>query len=135
MSRTGEVTGSPAARPVTYVERVSSHQTSFIDVLDRVLDKGMVIDGWWRFSIGGIDLVSVEARVVVASIHTYVHFSDAVAEAKLVARTLGEASSEHALAESLVATRRPPPRARGSTPPAGARSSSVATHLRRRPRR
>ena len=42
--------------------------TSLIDVLDRVLDKGIVIDAWVRVSLVGIDLITVEARVVVASI-------------------------------------------------------------------
>jgi hypothetical protein len=44
---------------------------SIIDVLDHVLDKGIVIDAWVNVSIVGIDLVTVEARVVVASIETY----------------------------------------------------------------
>src|SRR3954454_14389637 len=52
------------------VERVSGG-SSLIDVLDRVLDKGVVIDSWVRISLGGIDLITVEARVVVASIDTY----------------------------------------------------------------
>ena len=40
--------------------------TSLIDVLDRVLDKGIVIDAWVRISLVGIDLITIEARVVVA---------------------------------------------------------------------
>ncbi len=52
------------------VERVSGG-SSLIDVLDRVLDKGIVIDAWVRISLVGIDLITVEARVVVASIDTY----------------------------------------------------------------
>ena len=48
------------------VERASGG-TSLIDVLDRVLDKGIVIDAWVRVSLVGIDLLTVEARVVVAS--------------------------------------------------------------------
>jgi hypothetical protein len=51
-------------------------QISTIDVLDRVLDKGIVIDAWVRMSLAGIDLMSMEARVVVASIDTYVRFSE-----------------------------------------------------------
>ncbi len=47
--------------------------TSVLDVLDRVLDKGIVIDAWMRVSVMGIDLITVEARVVVASIETYQH--------------------------------------------------------------
>jgi hypothetical protein len=54
--------------------------TSVIDVLDRVLDKGIVIDAWVRVSLVGIDLITVEARVVVASIKTYLEYATAVAE-------------------------------------------------------
>jgi hypothetical protein len=49
-----------------------------IDVLDRVLDKGIVIDGWARMSVVGIDLLTVEVKVVVASIDTYLRYSDAL---------------------------------------------------------
>jgi hypothetical protein len=59
------------------VER-STGGTSLIDVLDRVLDKGIVIDAWVRVSLVGIDLITVEARVVVASIDTYIKYSEAV---------------------------------------------------------
>jgi len=59
------------------VERTPSG-SSLIDVLDRVLDKGIVIDAWVRVSLVGIDLVTVEARVVVASIYTYLKYSEAV---------------------------------------------------------
>jgi hypothetical protein len=51
---------------------------SLVDVLDRVLDKGIVIDAWVRVSLVGIDLLSVEARVVVASIDTYLRYADAI---------------------------------------------------------
>ena len=61
------------------IERASCN-SSFIDVLDRVLDKGIVIDAWVRVSLVGIDLVTVEARVVVASIATYFAHADAIAE-------------------------------------------------------
>jgi gas vesicle structural protein len=53
---------------------------SLIDVLDRVLDKGIVIDAWVRVSLVGIDLITVEARVVVASIDTYLKYSEAVGQ-------------------------------------------------------
>ena len=55
-----------------------SPETSVIDVLDHVLDKGIVIDAWVRLSLVGIDLVTVEARVVVASIDTYLQYANAV---------------------------------------------------------
>ena len=61
------------------VERTSGG-SSLIDVLDRVLDKGIVIDAWVRVSLVGIDLITVEARVVVASIDTYIKYSEAVSQ-------------------------------------------------------
>ncbi len=59
------------------VERATAG-ASLIDVLDRVLDKGIVIDAWVRVSLVGIDLLAVEARVVVASIDTYLKYAEAV---------------------------------------------------------
>jgi hypothetical protein len=72
------------------VERQHSG-TSLIDVLDRVLDKGIVIDAWVRVSVVGIDLITVEARVVVASIETYLRYSEAVSTATSAARPAFEA--------------------------------------------
>jgi gas vesicle structural protein len=63
------------------VERTSG-TSSLVDVLDRVLDKGIVIDAWVRVSLVGIELVTVEARVVVASIATYLGYSDALSDLK-----------------------------------------------------
>src|SRR5574337_1685960 len=76
------------------VERISGG-SSLIDVLDRVLDKGIVIDAWVRISLVGIDLITVEARVVVASIDTYLKYADAVGLTGLVSRPiLGPAAEE-----------------------------------------
>jgi gas vesicle structural protein len=61
------------------VERAAGG-ASLIDVLDRVLDKGIVIDAWVRVSLVGIDLITVEARIVVASIETYLKYSEAVGQ-------------------------------------------------------
>ena len=46
-------------------------ESSYIDAIDRVLDKGIVIDAWMRASVGGIDLITIEAHLFVASIDTY----------------------------------------------------------------
>jgi hypothetical protein len=84
------------------VERASGG-TSLIDVLDRVLDKGIVIDAWVRVSIVGIDLLTVEARVVVASIDTYIKYSEAVGQVSTVSRPpleAARASAEELLAEN-----------------------------------
>jgi hypothetical protein len=69
--------------------------TSLIDVLDRVLDKGIVIDAWVRVSLVGIDLITVEARVVVASIDTYLKYSEAVGQVGPMSRPQGEVSAAH----------------------------------------
>ena len=82
------------------VERAAGG-TSLIDVLDRVLDKGIVIDAWVRVSLVGIDLITVEARVVVASIDTYLKYADAVGLTGLVARPqLGAEEEEVAIVET-----------------------------------
>jgi len=60
--------------------------TSLIDVLDRVLDKGIVIDAWVRISLVGIDLITIEARVVVASIDTYLKYAEAVGLTPAISR-------------------------------------------------
>jgi hypothetical protein len=67
------------------VERAAAG-SSLIDVLDRVLDKGIVIDAYVRVSLVGIDLVSVEARIVVASVETYLKYAEAIGVTGFVAR-------------------------------------------------
>lgn len=69
------------------VERAAAG-SSLIDVLDRVLDKGIVIDAYVRVSLVGIDLVSVEARIVVASVETYLKFADALGITGFASRPL-----------------------------------------------
>src|SRR5918911_1120727 len=48
------------------------------DVLDLILDKGLVIDIYLRVSLVGIELLTVDARIVVASVDTYLRFAEAV---------------------------------------------------------
>jgi gas vesicle structural protein len=85
------------------VERASGG-SSLIDVLDRVLDKGIVIDAWVRVSLVGIDLITVEARVVVASIDTYLKYSEAVSQSQAMAapapRTIDVKAHDALLAEN-----------------------------------
>jgi len=45
--------------------------SSLAEVLDRILDKGIVVDLWARVSLVGIELLTIEARVVVASVDTF----------------------------------------------------------------
>jgi hypothetical protein len=82
------------------VERTTGG-TSLIDVLDRVLDKGIVIDAWVRVSLVGIDLITVEARVVVASIDTYLKYSEAVGTMPPIARPVEARPSEAVMAENV----------------------------------
>jgi hypothetical protein len=84
------------------VERAAGG-TSVVDILDRVLDKGIVIDAWVRVSLVGIDLLTVEARVVVASIETYLKYSEAVGQVAVASRPAIEAArtQEALLAENV----------------------------------
>ena len=79
--------------------------TSLVDVLDRVLDKGIVIDAWVRVSLVGIDLITVEARVVVASIDTYLKYSEAVGQVAAVSKPAVEAARQEAMLAENAALR------------------------------
>ncbi|BAZ26415.1 gas vesicle protein GvpA [Kalymmatonema gypsitolerans NIES-4073] len=59
------------------VETVNS-SSSLAEVIDRILDKGVVIDVWVRVSLVGIELLVVEARIVLASVETYLRYAQAV---------------------------------------------------------
>jgi hypothetical protein len=62
---------------------------SLIDVLDRVLDKGIVIDTWARVSLVGLDMVTIESRVMVASFDTYLSYSEPLRRLPAVAGPRG----------------------------------------------
>lgn len=53
---------------------------SLAEVLDRILDKGIVIDIWARVSVVGIEILTVEARVVAASVDTFIHYAEQIAK-------------------------------------------------------
>ncbi|WP_433515488.1 gas vesicle protein GvpJ [Nonomuraea sp. CA-143628] len=48
------------------------------DVIDTILDKGLVIDAYVRVSLVGIELLTIDARIVVASVDTYLRYAEAV---------------------------------------------------------
>jgi hypothetical protein len=48
------------------------------DVVDLILDKGLVIDAYVRIAVIGIELVTIDARIVIASVDTYLRFAEAV---------------------------------------------------------
>lgn len=49
--------------------------SSLAEVLDRILNKGIVVDLWARISFVGIETVTVEARIVVGSVDTFLHYA------------------------------------------------------------
>lgn len=65
--QTGSTALSRAPRP-----------SSLADVLDLILDKGLVVDAYVRVSLAGIELLTIDARIVVASVDTYLRFAEAV---------------------------------------------------------
>jgi len=52
--------------------------SSLAEVIDRILDKGLVVDAWVRVSLVGIELLAIEARVVVAGVDTWLKYAEAV---------------------------------------------------------
>ena len=60
-----------------YLQRAPS-PSGLADVLDVILDKGLVIDAYVRVSVIGIEVLTIDARIVVASVDTYLRFAEAV---------------------------------------------------------
>jgi hypothetical protein len=56
----------------------STDSSSLAEVVDRILDKGIMIDAWVKVSQVGIELITIEARIVVASVETYLKYAEAV---------------------------------------------------------
>ena len=66
----------PHAAPSGYLERPKP--SGLADVIDIILDKGLVIDAYVRVSLIGIEILTVDARIVIASVDTYLRFAEAV---------------------------------------------------------
>jgi hypothetical protein len=60
-----------------YLQRAPS-PSGLADVIDVILDKGLVIDAYVRVSVIGIELLTIDARIVIASVDTYLRFAEAV---------------------------------------------------------
>jgi gas vesicle structural protein len=60
-----------------YLQRAPS-PSGLVDVIDVILDKGLVIDAYVRVSVIGIEVLTVDARIVIASVDTYLRFAEAV---------------------------------------------------------
>lgn len=52
--------------------------SSLVEVVDRILDKGIVIDAWARVSLVGIELLAIEARAVLAGVETFLKYAEAI---------------------------------------------------------
>ena len=65
-----------AASPRGYLERPKP--SGLADVIDVILDKGLVIDAFVRVSLIGIEILTIDARIVIASVDTYLRFAQAV---------------------------------------------------------
>jgi gas vesicle structural protein len=66
----------PAAHPTGSVARRPA-SGSLAEVIDIILDKGLVLDVYARVSLVGIELLTIDVRVVIASVDTYLHFAEA----------------------------------------------------------
>jgi gas vesicle structural protein len=60
-----------------YLQRAPS-PSGLADVVDLILDKGLVIDAYVRIAAVGIELITIDARIVIASVDTYLRFAEAV---------------------------------------------------------
>jgi hypothetical protein len=60
-----------------YVERAGGGSSSLADVVELILDRGLVIDVFVRVSLVGIEIITIDARIVVASVDTYLRFAEA----------------------------------------------------------
>jgi gas vesicle structural protein len=58
--------------------QTSMASSGLAEVLDRILDKGLVLDAWVRVSLLGLEILTVEARVVIASVETYLKYAEAI---------------------------------------------------------
>jgi hypothetical protein len=77
------VTVASASRPGSgYLARPGGG--SLAEVIDIILDKGLVIDAYVRVSLLGIELLTIDARIVIASVDTYLRFAEAVNRLDLV---------------------------------------------------
>jgi len=56
----------------------SMASSSLAEVVDRILDKGVVVDAWVRVSLVGIEILAIEARVTVAGVDTFLKYAEAV---------------------------------------------------------
>lgn len=72
---------------IRYAMSARPQASSLAEVLDRILDKGLVIDVWARISVVGIEILTVEARVVAASVDTFLHYAQSISQVEMASQT------------------------------------------------
>jgi gas vesicle structural protein len=77
-----------AATPRGYLER--PRPSGLADVIDVILDKGIVIDAYVRVALIGIEILTIDARIVIASVDTYLRFAEAVNRMDIAANDQAE---------------------------------------------
>ena len=76
-----------AAASNTQLRRAPTGSGNLYDILDLILDKGIVIDAFVRVSLVGIEILTVDLRVVIASVDTYLRYAEAVQRLQLYERS------------------------------------------------
>ena len=76
-----------ATRGARYTER--PHPGGLAEIVDLILDKGLVIDAYVRVSLVGIEVLTIDARIVIASVDTYLRFAEAANRLDLAAQAEG----------------------------------------------
>ena len=81
-----------ATQPRGYVDR--PRPSGLADVIEIILDKGIVIDAFVRVSLIGIEILTIDARIVIASVDTYLRFAEAVNRLDIVQNSDSEGLPE-----------------------------------------
>jgi len=82
------MTVAPQGTASNYLQRAPS-PSGLADVVDLILDKGLVIDAYVRVAVIGIELITIDARIMFASVDTYLRFAEAVNRLDLTETELG----------------------------------------------
>src|SRR5437762_10819216 len=106
-----------------YLQRAPS-PSGLADVVELILDKGLVIDAYVRVALVGIEIVTIDARIVIASVDTYLRFAEAVNRLDLTQTELAglpelrekgaEKMTEHKLDDAEEKVEPDSPKARGA---------------------
>src|SRR5437763_16093672 len=91
-----------------YLQRAPS-PSGLADVIDLILDKGLVIDAYIRIAVIGIELITIDARIVIASVDTYLRFAEQVnrldltqTEAAGLAELRGDGGGNHGKGKGMI---------------------------------